>query len=131
MFIIITIERRFKMRKKIICVLMGILCVFSFTFFSTKDVSAASLMNARIVRVGVYPGITAYSNILLFIDDPNDIWWTGTRLFIMSPDLGNQGLAVALAAISSEKSVVVRIGATDEEPAGPGSMVTVMYLNAE
>ena len=119
------------MRKKIMYVLIGILCVFSFTFFSTKDVYAASLMNAKIVRVGVYPGITAYSNVLLFIDDPTDTWWTGTRLFIMSPDLGNQGLAIALSAVSSDKSVVVRIGATDEEEAGPGTLVTVMYLNAE
>ena len=117
------------MRKKIMYVLIGIMFVFPITFFATKDVSAATVDNAIVDRIGFFPGITTYSDIVVFLDDPTDTQWTGTRMFFLSSDLGNQGLAMLLTAISNGQSVLVRIGATEADPPTVNSLITVLYLN--
>ncbi len=91
------------MRKKIMYVLIGIMLAFPITFFATKDVSAATVDGATIDRIGFFPGITEYSDILVFLDDPTDTQWEGTRMFFLSSDLGTRGLAVLLTAMSNNQ----------------------------
>lgn len=122
----------FKMRKKTMYLLVCILVVFSLTFFATSGAYAADVMSATITKIGFYPGITPDSSGgIIFLDDNEDYYWTGGRMFYLSSELGNQGLATALTALSMGKTVLVRIGGSAAASPEPGSLINVIYINQQ
>jgi hypothetical protein len=120
------------MRKKIICLLVSFLFVFSLTFIAPSGAYAADVSFAKITRIGFYPYITPQSSgAILFLDDTEDYYWTGSRMYYMSTELGNQGLATALTAYSMGKTIFVRIGGSAGAPADAGSLINVIYINPD
>jgi hypothetical protein len=119
----------FKMRSKTKYILVIFLVAFSL-FFVTTGVYAADVTFAKVNRTGFYPNITPDSSGgIVFLDDTEDIYWTGSRMFYISNELGNQGLAVALTALSSDRTVFVRIGGSAGASPVAGSLINIIYIN--
>jgi hypothetical protein len=100
-----------------------------FLFLSTAAYSA-DIDGCTVERVGAYPGLQntelGRSGYPVFLSHPD---WSTTRMFYLSEDLGTAGLATILTAMSLEKTILVRIGATAAASASAGSIITVIYVN--
>lgn len=104
--------------------LVGILCAMLVCFagIASADVDVAS---ARIDKIGAHSSFADRPPI--FLTDLSAKAWTGSRMFYLSPTLGNQGLATALTALSMGQSVWVRVSGTGVA----GSLVTVLYVTGQ
>jgi hypothetical protein len=119
------------MRSKTKYILVIILVAFSLSFL-TAGAYAADVGYATILKIGFYPRITPESSgAVVFLDDSEDIAFTGMRMYYLSTDLGNQGLATFLTAFSMDKKVWVRIGGSTGAPADNGSLINVVYIQPD
>ena len=97
----------------------------------SAPVFSADLDGCTITRIGAYPGLINAdlnrSGYPVFLSHPS--WPETSRMFYLSADLGDGGLATLLTAFSLEKPIWVRIGPSAEASADPGSIITVIYVN--
>jgi hypothetical protein len=111
------------MRKKIM--MLPVVLFFLF-FISLSNIYAADCASATIKKVGNNPvsAKSGASPYVVSLDCSTDATWPGSRIFYLSADLGESGLATLLTASSLGKTVWVRtLGVT------AGSIVTIIYMN--
>jgi len=111
-------------RTKTIALIVLILAGLSLSITLT-NANAYDVANAKIVRLGMYPGYTGTTDgFIIRLDDLSDVGWTGERQFYLNDTLGKAGLATILTAYSLQKTIWVRLVSTT-----PGSLVTIVYIN--
>ena len=91
---------------------------------------AGDLSGCTIEKVGAYPGLSneplGRSGFPVFLSYPSWPEASRTRMFYLSYDLGQAGLATILTAMSLEKTVWVRISTPDNSA---GGIISIIYVN--
>jgi hypothetical protein len=107
-------------------------CLITLGCFTVNSF-AVDCSSATITMIGVNPGAggTGASDIKVGFKNTSGVtvgdWAVNTeRFFFLSESLGNQGLATLLTAHTLEMPVWIRIA----DPGTPGSLVSIIYLNA-
>jgi hypothetical protein len=113
--------KRIRNLMALVMILTGLFILMPFA-----SVYAFDCANAKVVKIGVYPGDGTADGFFIQLDDLSDAGWVGVRSFYLSPQLGKTGLAVVLTALSMEKTMWVRLVDTT-----PGSLATIVYINEE
>lgn len=113
--------------KKILCYFT----IISAVFILSGSAYSGNLNKVTILRTGSAP---SFENSDLNRSG-HVIWathssWSGNRVFFLSSDLGDPGLAIFLAAISTSKTVYLEIGGSASAPNTAGSIISRAYLNS-
>lgn len=92
---------------------------------------AGKLDNCKVIRTGSAPAF-ANSNLnrsghVVWITHSS---WSGARVFFLSSDVGDPGLAILLAAISTSKTVYLEVGGSPSAPNTSGAIISRAYLNS-
>lgn len=110
--------------------LLAVVMIFGLT---SMAFAYADCSSAKVTMVGAAPGYggagSAGIKVMLKNMTGHTVgtdWANGTlRMFFLTTDLGDQGLATLLTAMSLGKNVWVRIGGNAE----PASLISIIYLS--
>ncbi len=106
-----------------VCFILIFAVLLFFWAIPPAAMADVDVAKARVHRVGVHPTL----GLMVQLQDmaPTPLW-TGNRIFWLSPDLGNQGYATALTALSMKGTVWVRIAGTGSA----NSLIKIIYCDA-
>ncbi len=110
--------------------LLAVVMIFSLT---SMAFASADCSSAQVTMVGAAPGLggAGSSGVKVMLKNMTGHtvgtdWANGTvRMFFLTTDLGDQGLATLLTAMSLNKNVWVRIAGNAE----PASLISIVYLS--
>lgn len=113
------------MKVKKVCFSIILLAMFFLSNIPTAHASV-DVESCKIMAMGIWPGaITGGSGAVVFLKDESPTpRWYGNRMFFLSEELGNQGLATLLTALSMGKNVMIAAAGNGE----PGSFITTIYI---
>ena len=109
--------------KKLSTSIVGMMIALTLIVLPTFANADVDVPAAQIVKIGVNPDVGG--SVIRLVDLGATPEWTNARNFVLGPLVGNQGLAVALTALSLGKTIWVRI----DGDASANSDIKIIFMN--